>query len=115
MRMVVEPFALCHVHKVCLGVVGCSIYIFRRNMCMGGAMTGWCCRVFYFGVFVHLLLCNILSWGGPIGCWLVCAFPCYVCWCGGRLCVYLCNIIVDGGNCRVLLSCIGYKVRRCLV
>ena len=96
--MVVEPCAMCYVCMVCLGVAGYGIYILGDNICMGGAMRGWCWQVFYFGVFLCLLMCTILKWGGLVGRWLVCILPYCICWCGGCLCVYLCSMIVDGGN-----------------
>ena len=78
--MVAEPHVLCHVCIVCLGIVKHGVYILGDNMCMGTTMRGWCCRVFYSSVYMHLLMCNILEWGRPIGCWLVCVVPCYVYW-----------------------------------
>ena len=50
-----------------------------------------------------------LLWGELGGCWPMHALLCYVGWCGGCLCVCLCDMRVVGGNCRSVLVNINHK------
>lgn len=45
-----------------------------------------------------------LLWGELGGCWLVHALLCYVGWCSGYLCVWLCDMRVAGGKCSISVN-----------